>query len=212
MPTDPIQKDPPSGCAPWAWLLGIVSLIALVSSLSQGERATDAAETANEAVVNMAAPQLAAEAEPAINEGMLRLAARHAGLAIGADGIEGASIYSLNCWAAADRTFSLIVTERCVAFDTLVAMTLPTEAAADPWFAEDLVNTRYTTLLSSHDVGLAGTTARLERLRVAAAVQTVKPVTAPITTETDADSDVSMDSENEAALEDIDPNMTGPDI
>jgi hypothetical protein len=48
-------------------------------------------------------------------------AARHAGLAVGAEGTSGAMIYSVNCYAAVKRRYSQGKLDQCGAFDLLAA-------------------------------------------------------------------------------------------
>lgn len=139
------------------------------------------------------------KAEGPIADATLKLAARHAGLALGADGVPGASAYSVNCWASLERTFSVSTVERCAAFDALVLGNSSNDTEMPPWFAEDTVAARYQAALSSNSVTIADVPARLERLRVATAIQTVTLVIPkalrPVAVAA-ADADTENDSDN----------------
>lgn len=175
MQTEPKETPPESKSTGCAWLFGIIVVIAVLASLTDKKPSEDPSAVLQEQDRNEAGVAEKTTQEPSVDDTMLKTAARHASIAIAADGIQGAEAYSTNCWAATERKVTLDSIERCVAFDTMVAMALPSETPSQPWFSEDVVNVRYLTALESNGIKLASSSARLERLRVAAAVQTVDP-------------------------------------
>lgn len=170
------NQDKPDGAQkpfPWGWVAVVGVIVVAVASQSETKPIT-ASEVSAQGLVAKTAPVAGGpQAEEPIADATLKLAARHAGLALGADGVSGASAYSVNCWASLERTFSVSTVERCAAFDALVLANASNDAAMPPWFAEDTVAARYQAALSSNSVTIADMPARLERLRVATAIQTV---------------------------------------
>lgn len=164
---------------PWAWaLIGGIIIILIISSQTKPAASPSRVAGSDEAVKNTAgAADPVPTPPPALSETTLKLAARHAGLALGADGVDGAQTYSENCWASLERAFTLITAERCAAFDALVLTNADIEPTAVPaWFSEETVAARYGRALSANSLSDIDVNARLERLRVACAVQTVKKV------------------------------------
>jgi hypothetical protein len=165
---------------PWGWIASVAVIVVAVASQSETETATSPATQSDSLVSDTrtsGAPLLVMEA--AVAEITLKTAARHAGLALGADGIDGATAYSVNCWASLERAFSLATTERCAAFDALILSNADVDPSVMPqWFAETTVASRYQVALSNSGAAVADIPDRLERLRVATALQTVSLVKA----------------------------------
>lgn len=193
---DGTQKPFPWG---WATVIGVI----VVAYISQSE--TRPTITSGAPVQKLVATTLpigdGRTVEGPIADATLKLAARHVGMALGADGIPGASAYSVNCWASLERTFSVPTVERCAAFDALVLGNSSNDATILPWFAEDAVAARYQAALSSTSVTIVDVPARLERLRVATAIQTVtlvvpktpKPAAVAATDASDGSTDTMTD-------------------
>ena len=167
----------------WGWIA--IAGIAVVFVASQTSTNTPTSLTSPnaqaEGLLGNDATEAAAPAPfaAAVAEITLKTAARHAGLALGADGIDGATTYSVNCWASLERTFSLATTDRCAAFDALILSNADVAPASMPsWFAEVTVAARYQAALTGNGVAVADISDRLERLRVATALQLVTLVKA----------------------------------
>ena len=184
---------------PWGWAAVIGVIVFAVASQSETKTTTSVEAPVQSLIATPPVDADAAKVEGPIADATLKLAARHAGLALGADGVPGATAYSVNCWASLERTFSVSIVERCVAFDALVLGNSSNAAAMPPWFAEDTVAARYQAALSSNSVTIADVPARLERLRVATAIQTVTLVIPkaprPVAMAA-ADADTENDSDN----------------
>jgi len=163
---------------PWGWA-AIVGVVVAALAAQPRSTVTRPSDASSDGVVATApaVTSLATGADVPIADVTLKLAARHAGLALGADGFEGAATYSVNCWAALDRRFELERADRCAAFDAMAAGQGEDAASVPAWFAEANVAARYQAVMTAHPDGAGDASARLERLRVAAAVQTVTLVT-----------------------------------
>jgi hypothetical protein len=161
--------------SPWGWF-GALGLVVVAVLSQSGTKKTSASEAPVSRLIanDVVAGTDATEIEAAVSEATLKLAARHVGIALGADGMLGATAYSLNCWASLERRFSLSKTERCAAFDALVLANWSEPDAATPWFAEGAVSARYLSALNIGRSGIQDATGRLERLRLATALQDVK--------------------------------------
>lgn len=162
----------------WGWF-AIAGIVIVVVASQSSTKTTTLSDSQAERLLGNKVTEVAAPAPfaAAIAEITLKTAARHAGLALGADGIDGASAYSVNCWASLERTFSLATTERCAAFDALVLSNADVVPASMPsWFSEVTVAARYQAALAGNRAPVADISDRLERLRLAAALQVVKLV------------------------------------
>lgn len=162
----------------WGWV-AVVCLVVVVVSSQSGKNTVSSpiAETEVMASSASAGAETSPPIEGPVSEITLKTAARHVGLALGADGIDGATAYSVNCWAALERTFSLARAERCASFDALVLGYADVATQAMPqWFEEVAVLARYQSALTVNGANVGNIPNRLERLRVAAAIQIVEPV------------------------------------
>lgn len=172
--TKPIttKEDQPKGRG-WIWLVVGICLFAYFYNHTGTSRAPPELVKAAEGMAATAVPN-GPVAEPPINEETLALATEHTGKALGADGGAGATAYSINCWASLERSFDLATADRCAAFDSIVLARVIDDPLADvSWFAEEQVSLRYTQALVDQTSNVADVAARLERLRVAAAVRKV---------------------------------------
>jgi hypothetical protein len=164
----------------WGWIAVAGIAVAVVASQSSTKTPTSP-DTQVEGLLGNGATETAllTPVAAAVAEITLKTAARHAGFALGADGIDGATAYSVNCWASLERTFSLSTTERCAAFDALILSNADVAPASMPsWFAEVTVATRYQAALTGNGAAVSDISDRLERLRVATALQVVTLVKA----------------------------------
>ena len=190
----------------WGWIAVAGIIVVAVASQSSTKTPTSPNVQA-EGLLGNGAMEAAAPTPfaAAVAEITLKTAARHAGLALGAHGIDGATTYSVNCWASLERKFSLSTTERCAAFDALILSNADVAPDSMPsWFAEVTVAARYQAALTGNSVAVADISDRLERLRVATALQVVtlvkakpaKPIAVAATgSENDTpDDQVQMDS------------------
>jgi hypothetical protein len=198
------------GPFPWGWA-AVVAIIVLAVASHSGMKTVSSPVAPTKGLVS-STPQgteTPLPVEDPISEITLKTAARHAGLALGADGIDGATTYSVNCWAALERTFSLTAAERCATFDALILGNAEVASSAmQQWFAEVPVAARYQSALNSNGVNVGDIPNRLERLRVAAAIQTVKPVVpkvvnppAAAVTEDDIELSAEQDASDSLAIE-----------
>lgn len=143
------QRTPPlpkSG-SPIGWLIGIgVGLFVLfkIAGAPDPNRAT----TDETVELNVMEPVITPVEvpEPALAD--VHRAARHAGLALGAEGAEGAQIYSQACFASLERKFSWSKLDQCGSFDALVIRTeTPAELGSlgewNGWFTAEAAQARY---------------------------------------------------------------------
>ncbi|SOB80744.1 hypothetical protein SAMN06297144_1215 [Sphingomonas guangdongensis] len=221
----PVRRTPASTGAverpsnPWPVVIGAVGLLAVIG-LASSDGGSDQATTPEPVV---AASQAAAPPEPAppeVESDAIRRADRHAELAIGAEGASGAMVYSVNCWAAVERSFSLATLDRCGAFDALARRVRmdPAELAAESaWFDATAANERYAATAKAGGMEPVVAGERLARVLALADAEVLEPrLPAPAEAEIEAidagsdDGDVS-DAPVEEDLPATEPS-TAPEL
>ena len=209
----PSETPEPRGF-PWGWVAIVGIVVAALAAQSQPNATTTATAIDPLASSSTSVAPVAATVEEPIADATLALAARHAGLALGADGLDGAAVYSVNCWAALDRRFALAHADRCAAFDALASAHSDDPAVVAGWFAEADASARYLAATTKYAAAVGEAPARLEGLRVAAAVQTVKLVVAKVPkmpAATDVDGEAAAEIAESESVSNVAANGTATD-
>lgn len=181
MATPSGSKDGQTG-AKWGAVVLFVLVVAIVRGVTHpGASAPVATPIQPAPLIEAGAPPEQPAPPPDVVDADIGTAARHAGLALGAEGVGGARIYSENCYAALERSFDAARLDRCGAFDLLAA-----REPADPldqspaatWFEPSAMSARYTKAAARGGVPadmIAGRLAHVTQLANAVIVESVAP-------------------------------------
>lgn len=180
------------------WLIGGCGVLVLIGMVSGGSGPDEALPTEPVAAFSPAAvapaPML-----PSIDASDVHRADQHAELAIGAEGASGAMVYSVNCWAAVSRSFSLAALDRCGAFDALAGrvhmdpLELPAEA---DWFQAAEANHRYSIAATTGGIDTTAAAERYGRVLELAELEVLEPRVSSVPSD--------VEDANNQVLEDID--------
>lgn len=150
----------------WPWIVGLLVVYALFRSGSATQPTTVNAQE----VMSSAPVTDAAAAPESIDPAVVRLGVEHAGIALGAEALGGAMVYSVNCFASLGRRFEMGQLDRCGAFDATVRGAPMDDggAAGDAsnFFSTDAAAARYRAAAIKGGVDDVAATDRLEKLRV----------------------------------------------
>ena len=152
--------------------------------------------------------QLPAGSLPEVIAADIALAARHARMALDAEGFEGAQIYSLNCYAALERTFDLAKLDRCGAFDALISPAATDEISPSLFFDQDAAQQRFEQAARSGGVQPSDMTLRLlevQRLANAEGLPVARRLSARQPVERAASTPEAIDEASVA--EEIEPSL-----
>jgi len=124
MSNSPIKGPPTAEKGGGGWLLGGVTVVGLVLYLANaGEAETDYGAQEQATPAPVAALEVPAQATPKpspplpLNRSALARAVSHVRLATAEEGLDGAMVYSRNCFAALKNGFSWPKLDACAAFD-----------------------------------------------------------------------------------------------
>ena len=206
--TSPDRPAAKSDWGAWPWILGVVVLVAAANSCSTKP---DASVTADPLPLTAEAPVEGPAATPEAGSLAVSRAARHAGLAIGADGAAGAMTYSVNCWAAVTRGFSLPALDRCGAFDALARRVrmLPSELPAEAaWFEADAARGRYVDAARAGGLDAEAGGSRMAALHQLASNEALVPKTPKAIAAVPTTADVASEPTDDLALEPVSEEVT----
>ena len=150
--TPRVKQADPNGCVV---ALGLVALVAVVGGLSQCGKNVGSTQSASapsynqmaDAIGNSISAQDKPPPEP-LNGQSVRLGIDHFRIAMKAEGLSGAMIYSQNCYDALASDFSWRKLDTCGGFDMMTVTALPQDAQPDlekeiTYFADETAAGRY---------------------------------------------------------------------
>ena len=144
------------GSKDWiAWGVGALAIFGLIRACDP----TPLAPTGGpppDAVVQLPAGSLSE-----VSAADIALAARHARIALDAEGLEGAQIYSVNCYAALERAFDLAKLDQCGAFDALISPAATDDVSPSLFFDQEAAQERFEQAARSGGVQPSDMTLRL---------------------------------------------------
>lgn len=160
----------------WPWIIGGAVVLLIWSANQPSNDGTNSSADYSSAADGAfaSAPEAETQAPPAsVDDRSVAKAAQHYRLAIQSEGLAGAQVYSVNCYASLAREFAWQKLDQCAVFDTLTGLLVQSDAsqAESGYFNDGMNASRYREAASASGAESDGLSKRLSLIKAAAVLQ-----------------------------------------